>query len=33
MQNSVVEFTFSVLEWKYPFQANMTQKIKIITLG
>ena len=31
MQNSMVVFTFSVSEWKYPFWANLVQKIKIIS--
>ena len=33
MQNSMVLFTFSVFDWKYPFWANFVQKIKIISLG
>ena len=33
MQISVVEFTFSILEWKYPFWANMIQKIKVVSSG
>ena len=26
MQNSMVMFTFSVLDWKYPFWANLVKK-------
>ena len=33
MQNSRVVFTFSVLDWKHPFWANLLQKIKIVTLS
>ena len=33
MQNSMVVFTFFVFKGKYPFQANLVQKIKIITLS
>ena len=33
MQNSMVVFTFSVLDWKYPFWANLVQKIKIVSLS
>ena len=33
MQNLVVLFTFSVFDWKYPFWANLVQKIKIVSLG
>ena len=32
MRNSVVMFTFSVFDWKYPFCANLVQKIKIVNL-
>ena len=32
MQNSMILFTFLVFEWKYPFWANLVQKIKIVTL-
>ena len=32
MQNSMVMFTFSVSKWKYPFWANLVQKIKIVSL-
>ena len=32
IQNSMVVFTFSVLDWKYPSWANLVQKIKIISL-
>ena len=32
MQDSVVLFTFSVLDWKHPFWANLVQKIKIVIL-
>ena len=31
MQNSTVMFTFSVFDWKYPFWANLVQKIKIVS--
>ena len=31
--NSVVQFTFSVLEGKHPFWANLVQKIKIVSLS
>ena len=31
MQNSMILFTFLVFEWKYPFRANLVQKIKIIS--
>ena len=31
--NSVVMFTFSVLYWKYPFRANLVQKVKIFSLS
>ena len=31
IQNSMVVLTFSVSEWKYPFWANLVQKIKIIS--
>ena len=33
MQNSVVMFTFSVLEWKYHFCTSLDQKIKIVSLN
>ena len=33
MQNSMVVFTFSGLDEKYPFQANLIQKIKIFSLS
>ena len=33
MQNSMMLFTFFVFEWKYPFWANLVQKIKIISLS
>ena len=33
MQNSVVMFTFSVLDWKYPFWASLVQKIKIASFS
>ena len=33
MQNCVVVFTFSVLEGKYPFWANLVRKIKNFTLS
>ena len=32
MQNSLVMFIFSVLDWKYPCWANLVQKIKIVSL-
>ena len=32
MQNSMVVFTFSVLDRKHPFWENMVQKIKIVSL-
>ena len=31
MQNSMVMFIFSVFDWKYPFWANLAQKVKIIS--
>ena len=31
--NSMVMFTFYVFHWKYSFQANLVQKIKIFTLS
>ena len=31
MQNSMILFTFFVFEWKYPFWANLVQKVKIIS--
>ena len=33
MQNSMVMFILSVFDWKYPFWANLVQKIKIVTLS
>ena len=33
MQNSMVVFTFSALDWKHPFQSNSIQKIKIVSLS
>ena len=33
MQNLVVVFTFSVLDWKHPFWANLVQKVKIVSLS
>ena len=33
MQNSIVVFTFCVLDRKYPFWANLFQKIKIVSLS
>ena len=33
MQNSMVVFDFSILDQKYPFGANLTQKIKIVRLS
>ena len=32
MQNSMMLFTFFVFEWKYPFWANLVQKVKIVSL-
>ena len=32
MQNSIVMFTFSAFDRKYPFWANLDQKVKIISL-
>ena len=31
MQNLMVVFIFSDLDWKYPFWANLVQKIKIVS--
>ena len=31
MQNSMVMFKFFVFDWKYPFWANLIQKVKIIS--
>ena len=33
MQNSVVVFTFSILDQKHTFWANLVQKIKIVSLS
>ena len=33
MQNSMVMFILSVFDWKYPFWANLVQKVKIISLS
>ena len=33
MQNSMMLLTFFVFDWKYPFWANLVQKIKIISLS
>ena len=33
MQNSVMLFTFFVFKWKYPFWANLVQKMKMISLS
>ena len=33
MHNSVVIFTFSVFDWKYPFWANLVQKVKTVSLS
>ena len=33
MQKSVVIFTFSVFDWKYPFWVNLIKKIKIVSLS
>ena len=33
MQNSMVMSTFSGFDWKYPFGANLVQKIKIACLS
>ena len=32
MQNSMVMFTFSVFDQKYPFRAKLVQKTKILSL-
>ena len=32
MQNPVLLFTFSVFDWKDPFQANLIQKIETVSL-
>ena len=32
MQNSIVIFTFFVFDRKYPFLANLVQKVKIVSL-
>ena len=31
MQNSIVKFIFSVLNWKYPFWEDLIQQIKIVS--
>ena len=31
MQNSMVMFIYFVFDWKYPFLANLVQKVKIIS--
>ena len=33
MQNSMVMFTFSAFDWKYPFWANLVQNVKIVSLN
>ena len=33
MQNSMVVFTFAALDQKYPFWANLVQKIRIASLS
>ena len=33
MQNLMVVFIFSDLDWKYPFWANLVQKDKIVSLN
>ena len=33
MQNSMVMFTFLVCDWKYPFEANLVKKIKIVSFN
>ena len=33
MWNSMMMFTFPILEWKYPFRANFIQQIKIVSLN
>ena len=33
MQNSMVMFILSVFDWKYPFWANLVQKVKLICLS
>ena len=30
MQNPMVMFTFPVLDWNYPFWANLAQKLKLL---
>ena len=33
MQNSVAVFILFVLDWKYPFWANLERKIEIVSLS
>ena len=33
MENSIVTFTFSVLDLKYTFWANLVQKVKVVSLS
>ena len=33
LQNSMVQFSFSVLSQKHPFYANLVQKVKIVSLS
>ena len=33
MQNSMVVFSFSVLDWKHIFSADLIQKVKIVSLS
>ena len=33
MQNSMVEFTFSVSDQNHPFRADLVQKINIVSLS
>ena len=33
MQNSMVMYTLSVLDSKYPFKANLVQKVEIFSLS
>ena len=33
MQKSIMVFIFSYLDWKYPFYANLVQKVKIVSLS
>ena len=33
MQNSIVVFAFSLLDYKYLFRANLNKKVKIVNLS